>query len=357
MMRAFYVPDDLSPGSRAPRGRLRLLLTNIAFIEESIGMEKLSYCFYYLDRKKALKPGETYSLGREPGNNIRLPGLTVSRRHARLVWEDGHFIIEDCRSTNGMYVNGRRCGRQVLFDGDQVAIGTCYLVYREFDSRDADQIDLERELSDTLCIEHQMADLLQAIGDRKIRATLFALKSSIDRARLRLDRLANRDRLTRLSNRRCFDGELEREIERARRYKTSLSLFMIDLDNFKDVNDQYGHRKGDQVLAAVAAIIMENTRRNDLAARFGGEEIAVVIPQMKPAAAVAAAEKLRALIERDAPRRTGLPLTASVGVALFRPGDSAADLVAKADKALYKAKARGRNRVIVFLPKKGKAEG
>jgi diguanylate cyclase (GGDEF)-like protein len=317
-------------------------------------MPKLKYVLYYLDRKLELDRTKIYLIGRGTESDVRLPGLTVSRRHARLAWESGHFVIADAPSTNGLFVNGRRLAKRALFDGDQVAIGTCYLVFREFDPRRNDEADFDREMSDTLCIEHQVADLLQAVGDGRIRTQLFSLKRTIDRVRLKLDRLANRDRLTKLYNRRFFDEELGRELERARRYRHPLSLLMIDLDRFKAVNDEYGHRKGDQVLAAVAAVILANTRRNDLAARWGGEEIAVVIPQLAAENAVAAAEKLRALVEREAPRRTGLPVTVSVGVALFDPKDTAADLIGRADKALYKAKRRGRNRVIVHLPKKRK---
>jgi two-component system cell cycle response regulator len=320
-------------------------------------MAKLKYSLYYLDRKLELDRDKTYSLGRGAENDICLPGLTVSRKHARLFWEAGHFVIEDAKSTNGIFINGRRLPKRALFDGDQVAIGTCYLVFREIDPRHAGATDFDRELSDTLCIEHQMADLLQAIGDNKVRTQLFALKRTVDRARAKLDNLANRDRLTRLYNRRFFDTELDRELERARRYKHNLSLLILDLDHFKAVNDEYGHRKGDQVLTAIAAIISANTRRSDLAARYGGEEIAIVIPQMKPGSAVAAAEKLRALIEREAPRRTGLAITVSVGVAMFETADTAGDLIGRADEALYKAKKRGRNRVIVHLPKRKKGDG
>ncbi len=319
-------------------------------------MPKMKYSLYYLDRKLELDRMKTYSLGRSADNDVCLPGLTVSRRHAVISWQSGHFTIDDAKSTNGFLVNGRRFKKHALFDGDQITIGTCYLVYREFGSRKDVEADFDRELSDTLCIEHQMAELLQAIGDSKIRTRLFALKRAVDKARLRLDRLANRDRLTRLYNRRFFDEELDREVERARRYRHPLSFLMLDLDHFKKVNDEYGHRKGDQVLAAVAAIILSNTRRNDMAVRYGGEEIAVVIPQLDSEHAVTAAEKLRALIERDAPRRTGLPVTASIGVSLFHPSDTAADLVGRADEALYKAKKRGRNRVVVNMRKRGKTD-
>ncbi len=317
-------------------------------------MARLKYALYYLDRKLELERGKSYTVGRSPANDVVLPGLTVSRRHAAVSWRSEGFVVEDTHSANGLLVNGRRLKTAALADGDQIAIGTCYLVFREFAGRNGKEADFDRALSDTLCIEHQMAELLQAIGDSKIRTRLFALKRSVDRARLRLDFLANRDRLTRLYNRRYFDEELDRELERARRYRHPLSLFMLDLDRFKDVNDEYGHRKGDQVLAAVAAIVRAKTRRNDMAVRYGGEEIAVVIPQLDREHAAAAAEKLRALIEREAPLRTGLPVTASIGVAFFHPSDTAGELVGRADEAMYMAKKRGRNRVVLNVRRKKK---
>jgi diguanylate cyclase (GGDEF)-like protein len=311
-------------------------------------MPELKYCLYYLDRKKTLRPGDSLTLGREAGSEILLPEETVSRKHARVYWEDGHFVIEDTRSLNGLRVNGARCDRHVLYDGDHIVIGSFALVFREFNPEDDAEIEMERQISDTLCIEQQMAELLKSISDSRIRSKLFSLKHSVDRAREKLDLLANRDRLTQLYARRYFDVELEKEIERASRYGHGLSLLIIDIDHFKVVNDTYGHRRGDKVLAGIAAIIMAHTRRNDLAARYGGEEIAVVIPQLSTRQAVAAAEKIRGLIERETPARTGLPVTISIGIALFAAGDTSATLVGKADKALYKAKELGRNRVIVY---------
>src|SRR4030042_914441 len=164
-------------------------------------MANLRYRLYYLNRKKDLVPESEYLLGRGAGNDVKLPGQTISRRHARLVWDDGHVVIEDADSLNGLSVNGARGKRHILYDGDHIVIGTCYLVYREFDTADGAEVDVERELSDTLCIEHQMAELLQSIANKKIRGQLFALKRGVNRAREKLDRLANRDRLPRLYTR------------------------------------------------------------------------------------------------------------------------------------------------------------
>ena len=313
-------------------------------------MPELKYCLYYLDCKKALCPGDFLNIGREAGSDILLPEETVSRKHARLYWEEGHFVIEDTRSRNGLRVNGARCDRRVLYDGDHIVIGSFSLVFREYDPEDDAEIEMERRVSDTLCIEHQMAELLKSIPDSRIRSQLFSLKHSVDQAREKRDLLANRDRLTQLYTRRYFDVEMEKEIERASRYGQGLSLLMIDIDHFKAVNDTYGHRRGDKVLAGIAALITAHTRRNDLAARYGGEEIAVVIPQLSTHQAVAAAEKIRGLIERETPGRAGLPITVSIGVSLFAKRDTPAELVGKADMALYRAIELGRNRVIVYAP-------
>jgi pSer/pThr/pTyr-binding forkhead associated (FHA) protein len=93
-------------------------------------MPNLTYCLYYLDSKIFLEPDITYTIGRESGSIIQLPGQTTSRKHAQISWRDGHFIIEDTNSTNGVFVNGQKSDKQVLFDGDHITIGTFYLVYK-----------------------------------------------------------------------------------------------------------------------------------------------------------------------------------------------------------------------------------
>jgi diguanylate cyclase (GGDEF)-like protein len=311
-------------------------------------MKNLKYCIYYLDTKILLKPEKTYSIGRDKSNEIKLPGFATSRKHARLLWQDEHFVIEDAKSTNGLFVNGQKCDKHVLFDGDHINIGTFYLVYKEYDPKRADPSDLDYALSDTLIIEHQIAELLKSISDRKIQEKLINLKMYINKFKNKLDKLANRDRLTRLYNRRYFDEEFIKELERSARYKYSLSLFMIDLDDFKKINDAFGHQKGDHVLSAAASIISENTRLNDLVARYGGEEIVVVIPEIDPNNAVLIAEKIRGCIEKESAKRIGIKLTASIGGAFKTAEDSGESLISKADNALYEAKKRGKNRVVII---------
>ena len=158
------------------------------------------------------------------------------------------------------------------------------------------------------------------------------------------------DELTGLSNVRSLHVALDREIERARRFDTQVSLIMLDIDDFKRVNDERGHQQGDEVLTAVAAVLRSLSRDIDVPARYGGEELAVVLPQTDAHGAAQVAERIReAIEERRIPSLSGgspLTVTASFGVAEI-PGSAAdkATLIAAADAALYRAKRAGKNRV------------
>ncbi len=175
---------------------------------------------------------------------------------------------------------------------------------------------------------------------------------SIENASLHeaVERQAVTDELTGLANVRAFLVTLDRELERSRRFETPLALVMVDLDDFKRVNDTYGHQQGDEVLAQVAAVLREVSRELDTAARYGGEELAVVLPQTDAAGAESLAERMRAAIESLPVRRVdgqgSLSVTASFGVAAVpESGFDRADLIAAADSALYAAKRAGKNRV------------
>jgi diguanylate cyclase (GGDEF)-like protein len=158
------------------------------------------------------------------------------------------------------------------------------------------------------------------------------------------------DELTGLFNVRQFHSRLEGEIDRAQRFSTPLSLVMLDIDKFKLVNDNHGHQQGDRVLVEVARVLRRLSRDVDLPARYGGEELVVVLPQTDLNGAEQQAERMRAAIEGMQIQRLDggglLPITASFGVASF-PGEGAdkTELIAAADAALYRAKRGGRNRV------------
>ena len=304
---------------------------------------------FYLDRKILLEDGKTLLIGRDPGCDIQLDERTVSRRHAQLSREKDKILIRDLGSTNGVQLNFRNVTEQTLSSEDRITIGPFVLVYRVFsgDGRgDSSPPSEENILSDTLILESKVASILQSIEDDGIRNQLFELKHIINRSKEKLSRLALVDQLTLLYNRRYFDDILPREVERARRYSQELCLAMIDIDHFKDFNDKYGHQKGDEVLSEVGQIISDNIRLNDIAARYGGEELALILPETPFVNAQLTADKLRSAIEGESLLKTGLQVTVSVGVSSFEEGDNAvAEMIKRADDALYKAKDAGRNRI------------
>jgi diguanylate cyclase (GGDEF)-like protein len=155
------------------------------------------------------------------------------------------------------------------------------------------------------------------------------------------------DGLTDLYDHHTFLTLLDKELERAKRYAEGVSLLLLDLDDFKQVNDDFGHQKGDEVLVQVATVVRQTIRSMDIAGRYGGEEFAIIIPEADKAPAFHSAERLCRTVEDRF--RDNVKLTVSVGVASF-PDDAhtVADLVKAADKALYAAKARGKNRVVAI---------
>jgi diguanylate cyclase (GGDEF)-like protein len=174
---------------------------------------------------------------------------------------------------------------------------------------------------------------------------------ALENARLHraVERQAITDDLTGLANRRRFTESLSLEVSRAERFGGSLALVLADLDDFKRVNDRYGHQVGDEVLRRFADLMRESVREFDLAVRHGGEEFAVLVPETDPEGGARLAERLaEALRETRFTSSTGetFSVTASFGVAAFPGAGSAEQLMLAADRALYRAKKEGKNRVI-----------
>ncbi|RKX76423.1 MAG: hypothetical protein DRP60_07590, partial [Spirochaetes bacterium] len=145
-------------------------------------------------------------------------------------------------------------------------------------------------------------------------------------------------------NRRYFDQKLQEEVNRCGRYGRNLSLILGDIDHFKSYNDEFGHQKGDEVLQSVSEMIRSSCRNSDTAARYGGEELVVILPETDAEGAFLVAEKARKLIEARSGDVAGTAVTISMGIAAFGvENDGPAELVAAADKAMYKAKSSGRN--------------
>jgi diguanylate cyclase (GGDEF)-like protein len=228
-------------------------------------------------------------------------------------------------------------------------------------------IRFEEELLGVLTIESSTEDAFDD-DDVRLLSTLGAQAAvSIHQAQLFAEsqRMAVTDGLTGLYNHRYFHERLRGEMARCTRYSRPLSLVMVDLDDFKAINDRFGHLKGDDVLREVARRIMQNIRGSltgatkradvDIASRYGGEEFIVIMPEATAAGAAIAAERLRAVFEAEVGRAVGLTdeagqpwkVTGSFGVAGFGPGLGADSFIRRADEAVYAAKREGKNRVMV----------
>jgi len=166
-----------------------------------------------------------------------------------------------------------------------------------------------------------------------------------------LESLAYKDKLTGLMNRRYFDKALKDEIAKAKEKNTNLSFLMIDLDNFKQVNDKFGHDTGDTVLKEIASIIIDNVRGNAIPCRYGGEEFCIIYPDTNLAGAIKNSEKIKRFCSTKLISKHRICQTISGGVSSFPETSSPEDLVADADNCLYKAKRAGRNKIITNFKK------
>ena len=164
----------------------------------------------------------------------------------------------------------------------------------------------------------------------------------------RVKRLAYLDGLTGIFNRRFFELRITEEIERARRFDTGMGVIMVDIDEFKRLNDEFGHLLGDEVLRQVSSIFSQQLRKIDVVCRYGGEEFAILLSQTNPQHALAVAEKLRRLIEGWQFPGVPRPVTISAGAAAYPDhGMTRDEIVEAADAGLYAAKLAGRNRVLL----------
>ena len=247
-------------------------------------------------------------IGRSTRAEIKLLDDGVSRAHARIRPDGNQLILEDLGSRNGTFINGRRLDRPTpLSDGDKVQIGrTSVLRFSYHDSLD------------------------ESFHEQMLQSAL-------------------RDSSTKLFNKRYFLDRLDSELKFAKRHDTALSLLLIDLDHFKAVNDTHGHLAGDAILTNLAQVLQRAVRNEDVVARFGGEEIAIILRAIPLEPAVVLADRLRDLLQQTVTQHGGLELrvTASIGAAGYpsTKAESIEALIEAADKALYKAKDHGRNRV------------
>ena len=169
----------------------------------------------------------------------------------------------------------------------------------------------------------------------------------LQKAREKIEKLSKTDKLTGLPNRRHFINYLEKIFSQAQRYSQPLSLVMIDLDKFKNINDTYGHDVGDDVLSTLGNLLNKETREEDLAARIGGEEFIIVLTQTHINEAQNYAQRIRKKITQLDIESMPIKITASLGVATMKNDSNYESILKRADQALYKAKESGRNKVCI----------
>jgi diguanylate cyclase (GGDEF)-like protein len=188
----------------------------------------------------------------------------------------------------------------------------------------------------------------------RLRRVLKERQLSTERTRMmqKLQKLATTDGLTKLYNSRSFYSQLELEVDRYNRYKHPLSLLLLDIDNFKEFNDNFGHLEGDKVLVRFSQIIKSCLRTNDSAYRYGGEEFTVILPETNGDEAKTVAQRIRSSLETE--KFMPIPdknakITISIGVTQYFPKEELSAFIRRADKAMYLSKKNGRNRVSVLL--------
>jgi len=309
---------EVTPGPARPRADSEVTEPSdkeITVVTESLerraqgGGPACLVVFYGADigRRHSLDKTELI-IGRANTANLSIDHNSVSRQHAKILSTDGKSRIFDLGSTNGTFVNDERVDESELRNGDLVRIGNVIFKY-----------------------------LSGADIEAKYHEEIY--------------RLTTIDGLTNAFNKRYFVEALERELNRALRYRRLLSLVLFDIDHFKRVNDTFGHLAGDHILRELAHLVADNLRREDIFARYGGEEFAIILPENDGPGATMVCEKLRRLAEE---RHFGfdgqeIRVTISLGIATLGPDASldmeAQDFIAAADGRLYAAKQGGRNRV------------
>ncbi len=258
------------------------------------------------------KIGTEVTLGRSADADIRLIDDGVSRLHCRIVRYGEKLLVEDMRSRNGTYCNGQQVNSRELDDGDKIQVGRTTIL--KFTYHDRLEESFQRQMFDS----------------------------------------ALRDPLTQAYNKRYFFDRLDSELRFSLRHSSPLTLLLLDLDKFKNINDTFGHQAGDKALVMFASHVRSTIRNEDVFARYGGEEFVIITRGIDRPGAHQFAERLREEISKLVVEHDGktFSFTTSMGVATIPENTvaSADAMVEIADRALYEAKEAGRNRVVFAKP-------
>lgn len=282
-------------------------------IEKSEADHKQAYILFLsgplVGKLHMLADGPTI-IGRNADATLCVNDARVSRHHVKITLSGDKAVIADLGSTNGTYINGEKHDQHVLQDGDKI------------------------QLSSATIFKFALQDHTENVFHKE------------------LYKMAVVDAVTNVHNRRYLLERLKEEFSHARRMRKPLSLIMLDIDHFKNVNDTYGHLAGDLVLHQVAQRLQGGIRAEDLLARYGGEEFAILQRDADAAGAALLAERLRDAVAATPVvfEQAPIPITVSLGVATFVPErlfESIEAFIQCADDALYQSKQNGRNRVTV----------
>jgi diguanylate cyclase (GGDEF)-like protein len=283
-------PVSVPPSLSAPRAALVV-----------ISGDRLGTIFH-------VEEGQELQIGRDDAAGIPVTDGSVSRRHAVVTHHGSRVTVRDVGSRNGTFVDGQPLlAERELDEGDKIRVGAVTIFKFTF----VDELDEEYQ------------------------------RQLLDAARV--------DPLSGILNRRGFEERLDAETAAVVRHGGSLSLLVIDVDRFKDINDHHGHPAGDATLKSVVAVLAKEMRREDTLARYGGDELLVLLRNTPADGAARLAERLRQQVEDSTCvfGREALRTTISIGVAELTRDTTGPGLLAAADAALYRAKQGGRNRVVI----------
>ncbi|QDV69850.1 Response regulator PleD [Rosistilla carotiformis] len=278
-----------------------------AAVAADVGSQRWLVQIHPLDLDRGpIEISETILIGRDANCCLHLPDNSVSRRHAEIEKQDDVYTIRDLESTNGVVINGMPITEHVLQTGDRIQLGS--RIFRFL----ADH-DLEAQYHETV----------------------YAMMT--------------RDGLTGVFNKRYLLESLDREVARCRRYQRPIAVILLDVDHFKLINDTYGHLAGDEVLQQLSMRLEHVLRSDEILARFGGEEFAIVIVESDRAKALDVAERCRKACAEAAFETSAGLLEVTISLGVSAPAvdeiETQSALLDAADKFLYQAKENGRNQV------------